>query len=599
MSHQAPPAHRAWAVAAVSRPRLRPHPRTTTAASGSSRPARPPCPVRWRRRRAEEGAAERRLAEPTGGGKGGGRCGGVVLERGVPQPPGTLWSRGATFGRRWWWWWWRRRAAAGSSASPPPPPVSLGNLQLKATASHSAMYPGNKRKKLWREEKERLLKMTLEERRKEYSREYVALKDIPTWMEEMKSKNESDGENAKEDQQGKKSLSEKVSLYRGDITLLEVDAIVNAANSSLLGGGGVDGCIHRAAGPCLVAECRNLSGCETGQAKITCGYDLPAKYVIHTVGPIARGYLTDTHKENLANCYKSSLKLAKENNIRSLAFPCISTGIYGFPNEPAAVIALNTTKEWLSKNHNEVDRIIFCVFLEIDYKIFKKKMGEFFPIDDNEETEMSEETGLEQKGQLPSPTKCKAEQPEELQDDAEGGNSTEEKQNMEDTEGPSREADETKPSAVASLSSSEATEPCEDKDSLKDSKGARESDPAHPMGCEQDQAEGQQDGAAEEEMKAGADSQSSCMEIEEPLLNQEGTTEEEKPLIPSAEEKEKEGGGGAQVEEEEGMQDEEETSAEPMKVELTCEAAEVSSNDAEMNSQGESKKDPTESAPEA
>uniref|UniRef100_A0A8B9BEV3 MACD2 deacetylase n=1 Tax=Anser brachyrhynchus TaxID=132585 RepID=A0A8B9BEV3_9AVES len=227
-SHQAPPAHRAWAVAAVSRPRLRPHLRTTTAASGSSRPARPPCPVRWRRRRAEEGAAERRLAEPTGGGKGGGRCGGVVLERGVPQPPGTLWSRGATFGRRWWWWWWRRRAAAGSSASPPPPPVSLGNLQLKATASHSAMYPGNKRKKLWREEKERLLKMTLEERRKEYSREYVALKDIPTWMEEMKSKNESDGENAKEDQQGKKSLSEKVSLYRGDITLLEVDAIVNA-----------------------------------------------------------------------------------------------------------------------------------------------------------------------------------------------------------------------------------------------------------------------------------------------------------------------------------------------------------------------------------
>nr|XP_021154360.1 O-acetyl-ADP-ribose deacetylase MACROD2 isoform X3 [Columba livia] len=179
--------------------------------------------------------------------------------------------------------------------------------------------------------------MTLEERRKEYLRGYVALKNIPTWMEDLKS------EDAKDDLQGKKSLSEKVSLYRGDITLLEVDAIVNA----------VDGCIHRAAGPCLVAECRNLSGCETGQAKITCGYDLPAKYVIHTVGPIARGHLTDTHKENLANCYKSSLKLAKENNIRSIAFPCISTGIYGFPNEPAAVIALNTAKEWLSKNYNE------------------------------------------------------------------------------------------------------------------------------------------------------------------------------------------------------------------------------------------------------
>ncbi|XP_068865120.1 ADP-ribose glycohydrolase MACROD2 isoform X5 [Aphelocoma coerulescens] len=280
------------------------------------------------------------------------------------------------------------------------------------------MYPGNKRKKLWREEKERLLKMTLEERRKEYLGDYVALKTIPTWMEDLKSKSESDGENAKEDLQGKKSLSEKVSLYRGDITLLEVDAIVNAANSSLLGGGGVDGCIHRAAGPCLVAECRNLSGCETGQAKITCGYDLPAKYVIHTVGPIARGHLTDTHKENLASCYKSSLKLAKENNIRSIAFPCISTGIYGFPNEPAAIIALNTIKEWLSKNHNEVDRIIFCVFLEVDYKIFKKKMGEFFPLDDaNEEgAQLSEE----REGQPPSPTKSKEEQPEDLQDDAEG-----------------------------------------------------------------------------------------------------------------------------------------------------------------------------------
>ncbi|KAM6271223.1 ADP-ribose glycohydrolase MACROD2 isoform 5-T6 [Spheniscus humboldti] len=416
------------------------------------------------------------------------------------------------------------------------------------------MYPGNKRKKLWREEKERLLKMTLEERRKEYLRDYVALKNIPTWMEDLKT------------------------------------------NSSLLGGGGVDGCIHRAAGPCLVAECRNLSGCETGQAKITCGYDLPAKYVIHTVGPIARGHLTETHKENLANCYKSSLKLAKENNIRSIAFPCISTGIYGFPNEPAAVIALNTIKEWLSKNHNEVDRIIFCVFLEVDYKIFKKKMGEFFPLDDaNEEgTELSEETeGLEQKGQPPSPTKSKAEQPEDLQDNAEGGNGTKEKQNTEETEAQSREADETKPSAVASLSSEEETELSEDKDSLKDSKGTRESDPVHPVGCEQDEAEGQQDVSAEEEMKTGADSQSSCVEIEEALLNQEDTTEVEIPLIHGAEEKEEEG------KEEGGMQGKEETSAEPMKVDLACEAADVSNKDAEMNSQVESINDPMETEQEA
>ncbi|XP_071438206.1 ADP-ribose glycohydrolase MACROD2 [Pithys albifrons albifrons] len=450
------------------------------------------------------------------------------------------------------------------------------------------MYPGNKRKKPWREEKERLLKMTLEERRKEYAGDYVALKAIPTWMEDLKSKSESDGESTKEDLQGKKSLSEKVSLYRGDITLLEVDAIVNAANSSLLGGGGVDGCIHRAAGPCLVAECRNLSGCETGQAKITCGYDLPAKYVIHTVGPIARGHLTDTHKENLASCYKSSLKLAKENNIRSIAFPCISTGIYGFPNEPAAVIALNTIKEWLSKNHNEVDRIIFCVFLEIDYKIFKKKMGEFFPLDDaNEEgTELSEETGLEQKSQTPSPTKSKAEQPEDLQDDAEGGNGTAEKQKTDETEAQIQEADETKPSAVASLSSPEDTELSEDKDSLKGSKGTWESDLAHPVPCEQDQAEGQQEVSAKEEMKTGADSQSSCMEIEETLLNQEDTTEVETPLIPGAEEKE-EG-------KEEGMQGQEETSVEPMKIDLASEAADVSNKDAEMNSQVENINDPME-----
>ncbi|XP_074944389.1 ADP-ribose glycohydrolase MACROD2 isoform X12 [Phalacrocorax aristotelis] len=407
------------------------------------------------------------------------------------------------------------------------------------------MNPGNKRKKLWREEKERLLKMTLEERRKEYLRDYVALKTIPTWMEDLKT------------------------------------------NSSLLGGGGVDGCIHRAAGPCLVAECRNLSGCETGQAKITCGYDLPAKYVIHTVGPITRGHLTDTHKENLANCYKSSLKLAKENNIRSIAFPCISTGIYGFPNEPAAVIALNTIKEWLSKNHNEVDRIIFCVFLEVDYKIFKKKMGEFFPLDaaNEEGTELSEETGLEQKGQPPSPTKSKAEQPEDLQGDAEGGTCTEEKQNTEETETQSREAEDMKPSAVANLSSSEETELSDDKDSLKDFKGAWENDPVHPVGCEQDQAEGQQDVSAEE-MKTGADSQSSCMEIKD-------TTEVEIPLIHGAEEKEEEG------KEEEGMQRKEETSVEPMKVDLACEAADISKKDAEINSQVESISDPTETEWEA
>ncbi|XP_077342047.1 ADP-ribose glycohydrolase MACROD2 isoform X1 [Lithobates pipiens] len=235
------------------------------------------------------------------------------------------------------------------------------------------MPNSNKKKRPWEEEKERLFKMSQDERRQELLRDYIPLNDIPTWL------NQYGDTPAEDDNQKINSLCGKVSLYKGDITQLEVDAIVNAANSSLLGGGGVDGCIHRASGPYLMAECRTLGGCPTGQAKITCGYQLPAKYVIHTVGPIARGQLNDSHKKDLERCYKSSLALAKEYKIRSIAFPCISTGIYGFPNEPAACIALNTAKEWLTKNQDEIDRIIFCVFLEIDDKIYKKKLAEFFP----------------------------------------------------------------------------------------------------------------------------------------------------------------------------------------------------------------------------
>ncbi|NXO93353.1 MACD2 deacetylase, partial [Certhia brachydactyla] len=273
------------------------------------------------------------------------------------------------------------------------------------------------------------------------------------------------------------------------------------------------------------------------------------------------------------------------------AFPCISTGIYGFPNEPAAVIALNTIKEWLSKNHNEVDRIIFCVFLEVDYKIFKKKMGEFFPLGDaNEEgAQLSEERDFYPEGQPPSPTKSKEEQPEDLQDDAEGD--TVDKPNTDESKTQSQEAGETKPSAVASLSSDDI-ELSDNKDSLKDSKGMQKGDSVHSVACEQDQAKGQQDASANEEIKTGADSQGSCMEIEDPLLNQEDTTEVETPLIVGAEEKE-------EGKEEGGIQEQEETSVEPMKIDLASQAADVSNKDAEMNSQVESINDPMETEQKA
>uniref|UniRef100_A0A8I3P7Z2 Mono-ADP ribosylhydrolase 2 n=1 Tax=Canis lupus familiaris TaxID=9615 RepID=A0A8I3P7Z2_CANLF len=387
------------------------------------------------------------------------------------------------------------------------------------------MYPSNKKKKVWREEKERLLKMTLEERRKEYIRDYVPLNTILSWKEEMKGKNQNDEENTQETSQVKKSLSGKVSLYRGDITLLEVDAIVNAANASLLGGGGVDGCIHRAAGPCLLAECRNLNGCETGHAKITCGYDLPAKYVIHTVGPIARGHINGSHKEDLANCYKSSLKLMKENNIRSVAFPCISTGIYGFPNEPASVIALSTIKEWLATNHHEVDRIIFCVFLEVDFKIYKKKMSEFFPADDN-----NEEEGVDMK-----------------EDSDENG--PEEKQSTEETEGQSQETDGVNTATGPSPASEEAVEVCKDEDSAKDKNITKDNEVTDHSECGQDHPNGQEHDSTKNEIKLEADSQSSYMETEELLPNQEDATTVEQPeVIPLTDDQEDKEGEKAQGE---------------------------------------------------
>ncbi|XP_037322383.2 ADP-ribose glycohydrolase MACROD2 isoform X1 [Pungitius pungitius] len=240
----------------------------------------------------------------------------------------------------------------------------------------------SKKKKDWKTEKERLLRLDREERRKEYRRQdFISLDKIPTLREEN---GPNDKEEGSEVPGG--GLRDKVSLYKGDITVLELDAIVNAANSSLLGGGGVDGCIHKAAGSCLYDECHSLNGCETGKAKITCGYDLPAKYVIHTVGPVARGHVGPTETSDLTSCYQSSLRLMKEHDLTTVAFPCISTGIYGFPNEPAAGIALNTVKSWIEENPDKITRVIFCVFLETDFTIYRKKMSDIFPDNDMEVT---------------------------------------------------------------------------------------------------------------------------------------------------------------------------------------------------------------------
>ncbi len=165
----------------------------------------------------------------------------------------------------------------------------------------------------------------------------------------------------------------KIQLMLGDITQVKADAIVNAANPTLLGGGGVDGAIHAAAGPQLLAKCRTLNGCLTSQAKITSGYRLPAKFVIHTVGPVWQGG-TSGEAKLLTSCYLNSLKLADSQGVKTLAFPAISTGVYGYPKKAAARIAIQTVKDYLS--HSKLEKVIFVLHSSSDHQLYQRTLSQ-------------------------------------------------------------------------------------------------------------------------------------------------------------------------------------------------------------------------------
>jgi len=243
----------------------------------------------------------------------------------------------------------------------------------------------------WHSEKKRKLGLSMSDRRKEYScgDKYVELQKINTWKDDALyasklNKATMTDEEARELKNQLLSnfelkviegvdLSEKVSVHVGDITQLEIDAIVNAANNSLLGGGGVDGAIHRAAGKLLLEENKTLNGCKDGEAKLSGGYNLPAKYVMSTVGP--RGEYPAVLEAAYANC----LNLAASSDIKSIAFPCISTGIFGYPNPAACEVALKATRRFLEEHHQKMDRIIFCLFLQVDVDLYKDYLPIFFP----------------------------------------------------------------------------------------------------------------------------------------------------------------------------------------------------------------------------
>ncbi|XP_001607170.2 macro domain-containing protein CT2219 isoform X2 [Nasonia vitripennis] len=245
-----------------------------------------------------------------------------------------------------------------------------GYCSLRTSSNYLATATSGKMS--FEAEKQKYLSMPAAEKRKLLKTQPTSVDQILTWPEYWQKYKSNIGVLADKPQETNTELANKVSIWEGDITKLEIDAIVNAANSSLLGGGGVDGAIHRGAGGHLKEECATLNGCRVGEAKITGAYMLPAKYVIHTVGPQGE------KPEKLQECYQNSLTVAKENGVRTIAFPCISTGIYGYPQRPAAKVALSTVKKFLQANPDSIDRVIFCLFLKTDKDIYEELLQQYF-----------------------------------------------------------------------------------------------------------------------------------------------------------------------------------------------------------------------------
>ncbi|XP_044754386.1 ADP-ribose glycohydrolase MACROD1-like [Coccinella septempunctata] len=227
----------------------------------------------------------------------------------------------------------------------------------------------------WEEEKDKYLKLLPEAKQKNF----IRLEKIPTWKHLCESEILPDPvfmkDNCALDISKNEILAEKVSIFDGDITLLAIDAIVNAANSSLSAIDGLSETIHNIAGPSLELECSTLAPCKTGEAKITGGYKLPARYVIHTVGPQGE------YPEKLKRCYRESLELLISKNLRTIAFPCISTGSNnGYPNLPAAHAAAYQVRKFLEDNGDKIDRVIFCLMSEKNRKTYRGILQTYFPL---------------------------------------------------------------------------------------------------------------------------------------------------------------------------------------------------------------------------